>query len=77
MWRWVSICLLPLVDPLVCLSWHKVAGGLLDVGPCKSGLCHPISPLFVVPSEQTTSIVLRVFVPFVMQGEREMVLAAG
>ena len=32
MWRWVSIYLLPLVEPVVYLPWHKVAGGLLDVG---------------------------------------------
>lgn len=35
MWRWVSIYLLPLLDPVVLLPWHKIAGGLLDVGEYK------------------------------------------
>lgn len=61
MWRWVSIYLLPLVDPVVYLPWHKVAGGLLDVALCKLGFCHPIFPLFVVPSKQNTSTVLLFF----------------
>jgi len=58
MWKWVSIYLLPLVDPVVYIPWHKVAGELLDVGPCKSGLRHPVSTLFMVPSKQTTSTIL-------------------
>lgn len=72
MWRWVSIFLLPLVDLVVCLLWHKFAGELLDVGLFKSGLCHPIPPLSVVPNKQTTSTVPSGFVPLMMEGDLEM-----
>lgn len=40
------------------LNGTKLLGGLLGVELCKSGLCHPISLLFMVPSKQTTSTLL-------------------